>query len=58
MSVYGEFNRSLEDCVALLREIDPPDAARIAKFENAAREGRRDLTSAANGLLVWLETAQ
>ena len=55
MSVHGEFNRVLEDCVSFLREIDPPDVARIAKLENAAREGRHDLVSGARSLLGWLE---
>ena len=55
MSVHGEFDRIPRDCVDFLREIDPPNAARIAKLESAAREGRHDLTAAASDLLRWLE---
>lgn len=55
MSVRGEFGRLLSECVAFLSEADPPDSAWIAKLENAAREGRHDLTAAASDLLRWLE---
>ena len=55
MSVHGEFERVLSDCVDFLREVDPPNAARIAKLESTAREGRHDLTGAASDLLRWLE---
>ena len=55
MSVHGEYERVLSDCVDFLREVDPPNAARIAKLESTAREGRHDLVSGARSLLGWLE---
>lgn len=55
MSVHGEFDRILRNCVDFLREIEPPNAARIARLESAAREARHDLTAAVDDLLPWLE---
>jgi hypothetical protein len=52
VSVHGEFQRNLADCVALLREADEPDArSRAAALEQAAREARDDLSAAARRVL-------
>jgi len=41
VSVHGEFQRILADCVALLREAEEPAArARVAALERCAREAR------------------
>lgn len=52
MSVHGEFQRILADCLAVLREAEGPKVERrMAALELAARDARNDLTGVARRVL-------
>lgn len=56
MSVRGEFQRLLKDCLGLLHEADAGTAeAWIEALEQAARGANDDLSSAAREVLDWMD---